>query len=85
MLALVFVQVDELGGGADGLEGGFFHPGRGADKGDHRAIVVRVGADAEDAGAWYPADGLGDGVVHFRPAAVAKIGDTFNDLLHGNS
>jgi hypothetical protein len=44
--------------------------------------VVSVSADIEHGHTFHGADDAGDLVVDFRISAVAKIGNTFNDLLH---
>jgi hypothetical protein len=85
MLALMVVEIDQAGGDGDRLKGGLADLSQGADKGDHGAIVVGIGADIEQAGAGDGADGVGDGVVDGGVTAVAEIGYAFNELGHGKT
>jgi hypothetical protein len=82
VFALVLVQVDEWGGGGDGLKGRLFDGRRSADKGDHSAVMVAIRADIEHVHTVYGANAIGDGVVDRGIAAVTKIRDTFNEGLH---
>ena len=78
MRARVLVEVDQLGRGLDGAEGGLFHRFGRARKGDHRAVVVEVGGTVEQARAFHGGDGGHDLVYHLGAAGFGEIGDTFN-------
>jgi hypothetical protein len=82
MFAAVLVQVNVLGSFGYSLKGGLFDGRRLADKGNDSAVVIGVGADVEHADTLYRANDVGNTVVNFRTATVAKVGNAFNNLLH---
>jgi hypothetical protein len=85
VLALVVVEVYQVAGDADAAKGSLDHVVRPADKGNDRAVVVGVGADVEHLDAGHFTDGVGDAAVDGWVAAVAEVGDTFDERLHAFS
>ena len=78
VLALVLVQVDQLGGFSNRPEGGLFDLLRRADKGQHGAVVIQVGVPVEQADRRHGLDGVLDGLDYFGAAGIGKVGNTFD-------
>jgi hypothetical protein len=78
MLARMVIEVNQFGGGLDGAEGGFFHSGRFACKGQNRAVVVEIGRAVKESRAFDRGYGGNDLVDHFGSPCFGKIGNAFD-------
>ena len=82
VLALVLVQVNQLGRDPDRPESGVEHRFRLADEADDRAIVVRVHLLVEHRNAVDRLDDVDNLIDYLGPAALAEIGHAFDYLTH---
>ena len=84
VFAVVLGHVDDLGRGLGQLEGHLLDGLRGADEGEHAAVVVAVGLGIKEGAAGHAVGGLHQGVVGglILFLAAAEIGDGFYEFCH---
>jgi hypothetical protein len=85
MLAVVLPHVDHLHSDFSRPEGGLHDGLLLPDEGHHDPVVGGVRIHVEQLDAGDRLDGPADGGVDLGVAAVGKIGNAFNDGLHGGS